>query len=193
MILHASIQLFSRTAPHHAAPRRTAQERIFHGVSHARSHPLGSTGVDFIRNVGEAFEGVREPPFPHDVHARVYTHQRVLRFPASEISASRCGRTHLPLSLSLSLSLSAPPFPTNSSTLFSGDCQRRGRYARTGAEQTFHVNVFLPRTSTYLRLALYHVISLTVHIAFRNLYVSSIPKYARDERTTGNATHKRVV
>lgn len=149
MILHASIQLFS-----------AAQARIFHGVSHGSSHPLGSTGVDFIRNVGEPFEGVRSHPFLA-LHARVYTRQRVLRVPASEISASRCGRTHhrttflsLSLSLSLALSLFVPPFPTNPSTLFSGDCQRRARYVRTGAKQIFHVNPFLLCTYTYLRLAL---------------------------------------
>lgn len=96
MILHASIQLFS-----------AAQARIFHGVSHGSSHPLGSTGVDFIRNVGEPFEGVRSHPFLA-LYARVYTRQRVLRVPASEISASRCGRTHHRTTfLSLSFSIAS--------------------------------------------------------------------------------------
>lgn len=65
MILHASIQLFSRTAPR-------KQE-----FSTARKATAGATllaRVDFIRNVGEPFEGVREPPFPTGARLSIYAH-----------------------------------------------------------------------------------------------------------------------
>lgn len=86
MILHASIQLFSRTAPR-------KQE-----FSTARKATAGATllaRVDFIRNVGEPFEGVRELPFPTGARLSIYAHTTgSFVFPLAKSRPPRCARTH---------------------------------------------------------------------------------------------------
>lgn len=110
MILHASIQLFSRTAP---------RKQEFSTARKAGATLLGgSARVDFIRNVGEPFEGVREPPFPPCVYTQPPDPSFSL-FPSFSNKIS----TYLFLSLSLFLHSQQIHQPCSND-----DCQRSDRY-----------------------------------------------------------------
>lgn len=145
MILHASIQLFSRTAPR-------KQE-----FSTARKATAGATllaRVDFIRNVGEPFEGVRELPFPTGARLSIYAHTTgSFVFPLAKSRPPRCARTHhrtTPSSLSLFLHSQQIHHPCSS-----GDCQRSDRYINISPKL-----VPLARSMHILRLILYFILFL---------------------------------